>query len=468
MAELAGDTVPTRELSVRPMLRRILDIALPMVVSQASESVMRFVDRLFLSRVSKQHLAAAMSGGVTNFVVASLFVGITGYVNAIVAQYYGASRSEQCAKATAQAVYLSLMTIPLLFTVAALIERFFGLMGHDPAQVVLESVYARWLISGAVFFLLRSSLTGFFLGIGKTRVVMVSNIAAMVVNVPVNYALIFGRLGFPALGMVGAAIGTVGGSFVAFVILLAAYLSPRMDEKYGTRSAWRFDPALFRRLLKYGAPAGLEIFLNVFAFNIFIQLMHSYGANVAASTTIAFNYDMVAFIPMLGLGAATTAVVGQYIGASDAEGARLSALLSLRLAFVYAGTMMILFFAAARPLVGLFASGFADTGEVADLATIMLRLAGLYTLADSTQLIFAGALRGAGDTRWVMWASVVLHWLFGAVALVMIRVVQASPVVVWLFFIGFVFSLGVTMFLRFRGGKWQNMSVIAEETQDPG
>ena len=442
------------------MLKRLLNIALPMVVSQASESIMLFVDRLFLSRVSKLHLSAAMSGGLTNFVVASLFVGITGYVNAIVAQYYGASRRENCARATAQAVYLSLMALPFLILIAAVIPRFFVLMGHDPGQVPLESIYARWLLSGAVFFLLRNSLTGFFLGISRTRIVMISNLAAMLVNIPLNYILIFGKLGFPELGMVGAAIGTIGGSFTALVILLIAYLSRRMNAQYGTRSAWRFDAAIFRRLLRFGAPAGFEIFLNVFAFNIFVQLMHSYGADVAAATTITFNWDIVAFIPMLGLGAATTAIVGQYIGADDPAGARQAALLSLRLAYVYSGSMMVLFLVGARSLVGMFSAGFADTGAVSDLATTMLRLAGLYTVADSTQLIFAGALRGAGDTRWVMRASVILHWIFAVIAVLLIRVAQADPVIVWLFFIGFVMSMGVTMFLRFRGGKWQSMRVI--------
>ncbi|MCK4515516.1 MAG: hypothetical protein KAU31_09680, partial [Spirochaetaceae bacterium] len=98
--------------STRPMLKRLLNIALPMIASHASETVMLFVDRLFLSRVGKLHFSAAMTGGLTSFTVASLFAGVTGYVNAIVAQYYGASREEDCANATVQSIYLSLMALP--------------------------------------------------------------------------------------------------------------------------------------------------------------------------------------------------------------------------------------------------------------------------------------------------------------------------------------------------------------------
>lgn len=431
-----------------------------MIVSQASETVMLFVDRLFLSRVSKLHLSAAMSGGLMNFTVASIFVGIAGYVNAIVAQYYGADRRENCAKATAQSVYFSLMAIPILVVIAIVVPSFFRWIGHDPGQVPLESTYAQWLIAGAVVILLRHALTGFFLGIGKTRIVMISNIAAMLVNVPLNYVLIFGRLGFPELGIVGAAIGTLGGGVTAAAILFAGYLSKGIDREYATRSSWAFDRELFARLLRFGAPAGVEIFLNVLAFNLFVQLMHGYGADVAASTTITFNWDIVAFIPMLGLGVATTAVVGQYVGAEDLEGARRTTLLALRIGWIYSGSMMLLFFFGARSLVGLFSAGFADTGEVSALAITMLRLAGLYTMADSTQLVFAGALRGAGDTRWVMRASAILHWLFATIAVVLIRVVRTPPVLVWLFFIGFVISMGVTMFLRFRSGKWREFRLI--------
>ncbi|MFW6290872.1 MAG: MATE family efflux transporter [Spirochaetota bacterium] len=459
MSSAEASPVPP-PVATSAMLRRLLNIAFPMIVSQASETVMQFVDRLFLSRVGKLHLSAAMAGGLVTFTVASIFVGIAGYVNAIVAQYYGADRRENCAKAAAQSVYFSLMAVPVLLVIALVVPRFFAWIGHDPGQVPLESAYAQWLIAGAVVLLVRHALTGFFLGIGRTRIVMLSNIAAMLVNVPLNYVLIFGRLGFPELGIVGAAIGTLGGGFTGTAILLAAYLSKRIDREYGTRSSWAFDPELFARLLRFGSPAGVEIFLNVLAFNLFVQLMHGYGADVAAATTITFNWDIVAFIPMLGLGVATTAVVGQYIGADDTEGARKSALLALRIGWIYSGSMMVLFLVAAPSLVGLFSAGFADTGAVSSLARTMVRLAGLYTMADSTQLVFAGALRGAGDTKWVMRASVILHWIFAVVAVVLIRVVRADPVLVWVFFIAFVISMGVTMYLRFRSGKWQEFRLI--------
>jgi hypothetical protein len=145
-----------------------------------------------------------------------------------------------------------------------------------------------------------------------------------------------------------------------------------------------------RTLVRFGAPAGVEMLLNVAAFNLFVQFMYSYGTGVAAAVTIAFNWDIVAFIPMLGMSFATTSLVGQFVGARDFAQARRAAWLSLRVAWVYSGAMVVVFLAAAGALVRTFASGFpGDTAEISRLATVLIRLA-------STR---PGGLRPAGRRR---------------------------------------------------------------------
>lgn len=428
---------------------------------------MLFVDRLFLSRLGAVHLSAAMSGGLTTFVLSSFFVGVAGYVNAIVAQYYGADQREQCSRAAMQAVYLSFLFYPVLLAFVPFVSTVFSAVGHAPEQVVLESIYARYLLFGSVLIVLRNAFGGFFLGIGRTRIVMVSNIVGMLVNVPVNYVLIFGKLGIPALGMRGAAIGTIAGSATALGMLVWAYLSKRLSDEYATRTNTAFAPEILRRLLRFGLPAGVEILLNVAAFNIFVQLMHSYSPEVAAATTITFNWDMVAFVPMLGMGVATTAVVGQHIGAKDYEGAEKTTYLALKVAWCYSGSMVLLFVLGAGPLVDVFASGFPDAGgRITGLARVMIRLAALYTLADSTQLVFAGSLRGAGDTKWVMWISAALHWVMAVGAFLLISVWKVDPILSWGFFIAFVVSLGVSMFVRYRGGGWKRISLIEDASAE--
>ena len=432
-----------------------------MIVSQGSETIMLFFNRYFVSFLGSDHIPASMSGGLTQFVVTSFFTGIVGYVNAMAAQYHGAGRGERCVQSASQGLWLSLVFTPVLLSLIPLVHRGFAWAGHTPAQVALEYRYFRLLMFGSLLYLVQAALTGFFVGIGRTRVVMAANVTGIFVNVPLNWAFVLGRLGMPSLDIEGAAIGTLAGTFCIVAILLAAYLRSPEWRAHGGPSAWRPRWDLVGRLLRFGVPAGAESLVTVFAFNVFVQLMHGYGPDVAAAVTITFNYDLVSFIPLLGIGSAVTALVGQAIGAGDLAGARRAASLGLGVAWSYAGLMMALFVAGAPALVRVFAHGFTSAdAAILPLAATLLRLAAVYTLADATQVVFAGALRGAGDTTWVMVISGILHWLMALGTFVFIRVLALPPVTVWLFYIGFVVSLGVSMWLRHRFGGWERIRLV--------
>ncbi|MBI9107830.1 MAG: MATE family efflux transporter [Spirochaetales bacterium] len=448
-------------------LQRLLVIAVPMVISQASDTIMLFADRLFLSRLGGEYLAASMSGGLTQLMLSFFFVGTIGYVTAVVAQNYGAGRSGKCAEATFQAVILALISYPLMLAAAPAAKIFMAAIGQSALQVELAYTYFQTLVIGIIFLVLRHALAGFFIGIGRTRVVMAANAAGMLVNLPLNYILIFGKLGLPAMGLRGAAIGTICGNFIIFLILLVSYLNRSNREEFSTHKSLRLQPAVLKTLLKFGVPAGIEMFLTIAAFNLFVQTMHTYGTQVAASVTVAFNWDLVAFLPMLGMGHAVTSLVGRNVGAGDPAEARRTAYMGLRVAWVYSFTMLIIFVFGARLLVGVFLPGGEADGEVFTMAVTMLRLVSLYILADSAQIVFVGALRGAGDTRWVMTASVILHWLFAAVVFYLIRILNVTPLTAWLFFIGFLIILSLSMFLRFRSGKWMRIKMIAENGDLP-
>ncbi|MFQ3621136.1 MAG: MATE family efflux transporter [Spirochaetales bacterium] len=445
-------------ISKRNHLAELLSIAVPMVISQVSDTIMLFFDRLMLSRLGELHLASAMSGGLSQFTLTSFFIGMIAYVNALVAQYYGAEKKEQCARVVYQGIYLALAVYPLLLWVRPLMREIFLLLGHSKEQVEIEYTYFHVLVYGSIFPLLRAAFSGFFIGIGKTRRVMIANLVGMMVNLPANYALIFGNWGFPALGVQGAALGTILGSFsTVFILLLGFFRQPyRKIFRTSQISFPRFS--LLSRLILYGAPAGAELFLNVTAFNFFVLLMHSYGPGVAAAITVAFNWDLVAFIPMLGIGEAVTSMVGRRVGARNYTEARQVTFLALGTAWVYSSSMMILFFTAASHLVGVFLktpSVDPSGTSTFSLAVSMLQLAGLYTLADAAQIVFAGALRGSGDTRAVMYISVGLHWAFSILSFWWIRYQMLSPLKVWIAFILFVMLLGLAMFLRFRTSRWQ-------------
>jgi len=444
-----------------PKLKRILNIALPIVISRASYTVMLFVNRLFLSRVGKYELAAVMSGGLTSLVLSSFFEGLVGYVTALVAQYYGAGRRKMCTRATTQAVYLALASYPIMLCFMPLIKYVFVLTGQDPALAALATAYARMLLAGSILVILRTALGSFFVGIGKTRIILIANVSSVFISVPLNYLFIFGKLGMPEMGIQGAALGTICGSLFALGVLIGCYLRETSRDPYKVPDAWRLMPDIMKRLLRFGLPAGIEPFLNWFAFNVFVQIMHSYGPDTAAAATIAFNWDAVAFVPMLGLGVATTTIIGQHIGAKDYDGAQRSVYLILRIALIYSALMIALFVGFAGSLTLIFSSGFEDAdGQIGRMAATMLRLLALYTIANSSKLVLSGALRAAGDTAWVMRVAIALHWAMAVATIVLVRVAHAHQYVAWSTLIIMNNAVGIVTFHRFRSGEWRKMALI--------
>jgi MATE family multidrug resistance protein len=422
---------------------------------------MLFSDRLFLSRVGKYELAAAMSGGLTSLVLSAFFTGIVGYVAALAAQYHGAKRHPMCTRSTTQALYVGLASYPIILCFLPMVRFFFEFAGQDPQLAALATTYARTLLAGTILVVLRTALDSFFVGIGKTRIPMVANIGSACVNIPLSYALIFGKAGLPQMGIQGAALGTIGGNAFSFLVVLGFYVLETSRPPFRASRPMRFVPDIMKRLLRYGLPAGFEPFLNWFAFNIFVQIMHSYGPDTAAAATIAFNWDSVAFIPMVGLGAAATTVVGQHLGAGEQDRAEKSVYLTLRLGLLYAAGMMILFLGFTRPLVGVFSSGLQETSDaIAGMATAMLRLLALYSAANASKLVLGGSLRAAGDTAWVMWVSILIHWAMAVAAIMLARTVGAHQLVTWATLVIMNNAHCATIFYRFRTGRWRRMRLI--------
>ena len=447
---------------LQPKLGYVFKIAFPIIISNASHTVMLFVDRLFLSRLGKQELAAAMSGGLSSHVLCSFFVGLIGYVSALVAQYYGAKKPRMCGIAIIQAFYLGIISYPILICFIPIIKYVFIFAKQEPLLTDFASTYARTLLAGSIFLIIRTAAGSFFVGIGKTKIVMIANLTAALVNIPLNYVLIFGKFGFPAMAIQGAALGTVFASGISCIILLGSYLKEISQFPYRTKNLLKIRVPIIKRLLLFGLPAGISPFLNWFAFNIFVQLMHSYGPNTAAAATIAFNWDTVVFLPMLGLGITARTVVGQSIGAKDLDGAQRLTYLIMRISIIYAIAMMTLFIGLTDFLTSVFVSGFQDTsGQVQNMANIMLRLLALYTLANSCKLVLGGALRAAGDTTWTMWVSITIHWTMAISVVILIHFLKVNQYMAWSTLIIMNNIDFISLMCRFRTGEWRRIKLIS-------
>ena len=440
----------------------LLVIALPMVVSNACETMMLFVDRLFLAQLGPQYMSAAMGGGLTCFMFMTFFLGLSGYGNALVAQNLGAGRKNLCALAATQGLIVAVLAWPVVLSCVPVGEFMFRWNNIAPEQLAPQTEYFRILMMGAGLGLMRNAMSAFFSGIGRTRPVMVSATVAMAVNVFMNYVLIFGKLGFPALGITGAAIGTLSGSFAGLAVLAVVYFGKRNRDEFGIVKGLRFDRGLMKKLWLFGSPSGAEFVLNILAFNLVVLSFHSYGVAVAAAITITFSWDMVSFIPLLGVGVGVMSLVGRYMGAGKPDVAHRVTLSGLKLAALYSLVCFTAFCLFPELLVSVFRPGGGD-GAFADiipLAVFMLRLVAVYVFADAVINIFGSALRGAGDTFWTMVISVSGHWALALAAIFMIRVAKVSPRAAWGSVVFLVVGLGLAFYLRYRSGRWRTMHVV--------
>ena len=431
-------------------------IALPMVVSQGTFAVMIFTDRYFMSQIDSVHMAAALGGGVAAFFSFCFFTGLLSYANALTAQYLGAGELEKCSKVVTQGIVITIMCSPVLVAITYFVSGIFENVGHDPVQVELEKAYYIILMLGVVVTLTKTCLSSYFAGIGRTRVVMICDVCGLVFNVPLCYVMVFGKLGLPALGIIGAGLSTIIASVLACLLFILFYMEREHRAKFFVMHSFHIDWGVLRRFWRLGFPSGLELFLNVAAFNLFLLMFQGYGVVEGASAAIVFNWDLLSFVPMIGLNIGVISLIGRFVGANDM--ARTDEVMSAGffLGILYSAILAILYISFRFPLVEVFSPPEGDFSEIRDLSAFMMIGLSSYVMADAIIIISGGVLRGAGDTRWLMYTSVALHWAMLFAQYYVILVWQFGPRVSWLTFCAMIFAIAIVYIWRLQSGVWRD------------
>jgi MATE family multidrug resistance protein len=450
--------------------REVLVVAIPLILSTATWSVQHFVDRMFLTWYSPEAIAAAMPAGMLNFSMTSIFMGTAGYLSTFVAQYYGAKRYHRIGPVLWQGVYVSLLGGLVIVCAIPFAEPVFRLVGHSPLVQQNEVAYFQILCLGGGAYSASYALSGFFSGRGKTWPVLWVNVATTFVNLVLDYALIFGHWGFPELGIRGAGIATVVAGVFSLVLFFALLCSGSNNDTFHTIKGWRLERDLFVRLLRYGFPSGVQFFLEMAGFTAFVLLVGRLGIASLAATNIAFNINTLAFMPMIGCGIAVSVLVGQYLGGDKPDRAQSVVYSGFHLTLVY-----MLSIAAAYVLVpDVFVAPFAlraDPGEFSEIygySIVLLRFVAVYSVFDTLNIIFCSAIKGAGDTRYVMLITVILSVFLLIVPVYLAVVVfELGLMVAWVFATAYVISLGLIFYFRFVGGKWKAMRVIERREETP-
>ena len=467
-------------------IREVWRQAWPTVLTMTSYTVMQFVDALMVAQLGPLELAAQGNGGIWSFVPIAFVFGVLSIVNTFVAQNLGAGRNRAVAMYGWGGLWVGFLSwILLLLPWAALMGPLFAIMGHDEDLRTLETRYAQILLLGAIFVVSAKAMSHWFFGFQKPGVITISAFVGNIVNILANYVLVFGEAGIPAiglpgipgtpqLGVLGAALGTVIGTAVEFLIPLVFYLGPKLNAEFATRSAWRMGLGKpIGEILKVGFPPGVQISSEMICWALFMTvLVGAFGEDDMAAGWAVMRYLHFSFMPAVGFSVATTSLVGKWVGAGRPELAVSRTRISLTLAVLYMTLCGVIFIVFRYQLIGLFVSASVSEEEARQIIRIggMMMLCGAFFQAmDAVGIVYTGALRGAGDTYWPGIVQVMLVWvvMIGGGLLLMHLAPGLESLGPWIAAMVYLLILGVAMAIRFEGGSWRRIDLLGSGEAGP-
>lgn len=447
--------------------REVLRVAWPLVVSMGSFTLMQFCDRMFLAWYSADAIQAALPAGILSFTMICGFMALAGYAGTFVAHYHGAGDRAGCGRATAQGVLLALASWPFMLALMPIGQWALRLSGHAPGVLRDELAYFNILMIGSVATPLGSAVSSYFTGRGDTVTNMYANLAANVANIALDYAMIFGRWGFPEMGIAGAAWATVISGFLAPAIMFALYFRPAANAECATRRTFRLDRPLFLRMIRFGLPSAGHLLMDVGSFTLFVLFLGRFGRSDFAASNIALSINNVAFMPLIGISIAASILVGQYQGRGDSANAEKSGWTALKVGWMYMALIAATFVLFPRAYFSVFAGrgpAGLEIGEVLPTGRFLLAMMAAWGMMDAINLILSGALKGAGDTRFVMWYSVIMAWgVWLTGELIVLFVLRRGVLAAWLWLMAYVILMALGYVWRYRAGRWKAIALIEHE-----
>jgi multidrug resistance protein, MATE family len=441
--------------------RELLTLAWPLILSNSFSTIQVTIDRLFLSRYSPDSVSAAISSTMLFWTPFILFFCAANYTTTFVAQYTGAGRHKRVGAAVWQGIYFCILIGILFMAATPLAGWIVSITDHSLDLQKLETEYFVCLLWMGLPAMLTGAVSGYFSGRGRSQIVIWINLIGTIVHAILAYIMIFGKLGCPELGIAGAGWATVLASYASAFLGLGLMFRKKDREECGTISGWRFDSALFWRLMRFGLPSGMQWFFDMTAFTVFVLMAEWFSPAAMAATGYAITINNLAFLPMMGVAQAVSVLVGQKLGMDRPDLAEQRTWLGLKVSWCYMTSIALMYILVPSLFILPFQNDNATNWvEIAEMTRKLLWFVALYALFDSITLTMSFALRGAGDTFFVSMVSLVLAWP------VMVVPTYASYFFGWGMYPPWAFAalyiaLQASIFIwRFRGGKWKSMRVI--------
>ena len=443
-------------------LRTLLTLAWPVILARATQSVIGFCDALMVAPLGEDALAACTTGGLNFFAVIIFPMGTVFIVQSFTAQLRGRGDLEAVPRyafygliVAALAGVLTLLAIPLL-------PMLLGLLEYSPKVEASMFQYLAIRLLSVAPAIGVEALGNWYGGLGNTRPAMVAGVIAMVANVALCWLLIQPHFGLPGYGVAGSAAAGSIGTLLGFAVIARRFMRDRRALPSGPRLLLRLSE--FTRMLRFGVPNGVNWFLELGAFALFINLVVGHlGTTVLAAFNVVLQFNSLAFMPAFGLASAGAILVGESIGARALDQVWPSVKLTIKVACSWMGTVALIYIACGPLFLRWFQPPDVAGDKFATVAAVMLLWSAAWQMFDAVGITISEALRAAGDTTWCMLARIVVGWVFFVpLAWAAVRVFDGGISAVMGSLVSYVCALAVVLALRFASGKWKSIDLVGE------
>jgi putative MATE family efflux protein len=395
--------------------RRVLTLATPIIGENLLQTLVGAVDTFMVARLGAAAVAGVGIGFELVFFIISILSAIDIGATVLVSQAIGAGQRERANRLARQAIVWGLLlALPISIGMFAAAPMIIGLFGAAPDVTEAATTYLQVTAATSIALFLSFVCGAVLRGAGDSRTPLQAATLANVVNVIVAYVLIFGHLGFPALGVAGSALGAAAGRSLGAAYMLMMMVRGRKAISLGGTWGWHPRLTTARQLLTLGVPAAMEQVLSAGAFMVLVSVVALIGTHALAAQQITFTALSLAFLPAFGFSIAATALVGQSIGARVPADARKASRIALRWALIWMGIGGVLAFLFCERVMGVFSADPA----VIEAGSIALRALSVALPFWALWFVSSGSLRGSGDTRTplligasTMWLTVLIAWI---------------------------------------------------------
>jgi multidrug resistance protein, MATE family len=435
-------------MTYRSHVKENFKLAVPVMLSNLGHVLMGFTDNIMVGHVSSISLAAAGLALVVFNVLLLFGIGVSYAITPLVAEASGRNHDHEIVSVVRHGFIINLINSLFLVCLVLIGKNVLYKINQPPEVVTLAIPFLTIIAWSLIPVMIFQTLKQFAEGLSITRVALIVMIGANVVNLMLNYALVFGHFGFPAMGLNGSAWATFC-SRIFMVAAIAAYVyyHPFFKKYRGIFNLKNFSTALYSKMLNLGIPSGVQFIFEVAAFDFSLVMMGWLGAQTIAAHQIAINLATISYMTTAGLAAAATIRVGYYLGSSDFKNMRIAAMSLLSMALIVMAAWAVLFIAGRNYLPLIYVE---DVGVV-PVAASLLVIAGLFQLADGTQVVCASALRGLQDVKIPSLFILVAYWVIGLPLgyYLAFPLGVGGPGIWWGLFIGLVIT-AVAMFVRLK------------------